>query len=80
MCPDCGYGDAFKAKKKGVACQCVKSESEIGLKKKREKDEAYRDDSDEDDPTPTPIINPFAKPTKPKATGDKPRVATLFNI
>jgi len=60
----------------------MKSEFELGLKKKREKDENYRDDSDEDDPVPP--VDPFGRPkitvpAQKKGTGEKPKIATLFN-
>jgi hypothetical protein len=79
---DCGFGEAFKLKKKGVACVCVKTEAELGLKKKREKDENYRDESDDDDDI-IPPVDPFGRPkpnNNPKrAVGEKPKIATLFN-
>jgi len=81
---DCGHGEAYNTKKKGVKCVIVKTETEIGLKKKREKDEDYRRDDDSDDDPPPDIPRPFNLPvpspthTTTKDT-QKPKIATLFN-
>jgi len=85
---DCGHGEAYNTKKKGVLCLIVKKEEELGLKRKREKDEDYRKDDSDDDPNPLPIPLPFPFITpnfnqtqqQSRVTSQpKPKIATLFN-
>jgi len=77
---DCGHGEAFNNKKKGVKCLIVKNEAELGLKKKREKDEDYRKQDSDDEPTPD-LPRPFNRPqpNQKNSIQPKPKIATLFN-
>jgi len=89
---DCGHGEAYNTKKKGVPCGIVKKVEDLGLKRKREKDEDYRKEDSDDDPDPLPLPFPMPLPfpfiqpnfhqttqSSRDASQPKPKIATLFN-